>query len=249
MAPRGTARRSPLAVAVLAVVALALVLAAVPTSAQTVVTTTQTYTLRNGDTVTVVTTYVDGAVFSVSYTEVAPSGLVVIDRDIWYYPNGQISRYEEVINLMGGDYQTTWVRQYDANGVIRDQYVKIVSGGETIAEQFTTYDTNGYKLTNETRILTALADGSRVWVVTVENWSTDTLVSSTTTEYPYGYDFNAPPVVEAQPPSWPGNGPNGSGAPGQDENGWRPGNGGSDDGQGDQNHRHYGAPGQNKKAQ
>lgn len=247
MVPRGVARRSPLAVAVLAVVVLAMVLAVVPTSAQIVVTSTRTYTLSNGDTVTVVTTTVDGAVFSVSYTEVAPSGLVVLDRDIWYYPNGQISRYEEVRTTAGGAYQTTLVRQYDANGVVRDQYVKIVSGGETIAEQFTTYDTEGYLLTSETRILTTLADGTREWVVTVENWSTGTLVSSTTTEYPYGYDFNAPPVAEK--PTWPGNGPKGSGAPGQDQSGWRPGNGGNGDGQGDQNHQHYGAPGQNKKAQ
>ncbi len=249
MAPRGIAHRSTLAVAVLVVVALAVVLAAVPTSAQVAVTTTQTYTLSNGNTVTVVTTTVDGALFSVSYTQVAPSGLVVIDRDIWYYPNGQFSRYEEVRTTADGTYQTTLVRQYDANGVVRDQYVKIVSGGETIAEQFTTYDTEGYKLTVETRILTTLADGTRVWNVTVQNWSTDTLLSSTTTQYPYGYDFNAPPIVEAQPPSWPGNGPKGSGAPGQDQNGWRPGNGGNGDGQGDQNHDHYGAPGQNKKAQ
>ncbi len=247
MAPRGVVRRSPFAVAMLAVAVLAIVLAAVPTSAQIAVTTTRTYTLSNGNTVTVVTTTVDGALFSVSYTEVAPSGLVVLDRDIWYYPNGQISRLEEVRTLMGGSYQTTLVRQYDANGVVREQYVKIVSSGETIAEQFTTYDTNGYLLTSETRILTALADGTRVWVVTVENWSTDVLVSSTTKEYPYGYDFNAPPVAER--PTWPGNGPKGSGAPGQDQSGWRPGQGGGDNGQGDQNHRHYGPPGRNKKSE
>ncbi len=242
MAPRGVARRSPLALAMLAVVVLAIVLAAVPTSAQIVVTSTRTYTLSNGDTVTVVTTIVDGAVFSVSYTEVAPSGLVVLDRDIWYYPNGQISRYEEIRTTAGGAYQTTLVRQYDANGVVRDQYVKIVSGGETIAEQFTTYDANGYLLTSETRILTAVADGTRVWVVTVETWSTGVLVSSTTTEYPYGYDFNAPPV--AQPPMWPGIGsPNStqlhSGAPGQSPDDTRPGVG-----TGDTKHNHTGAPGQ-----
>lgn len=247
MAPRGVVRRSPFAVAMLAVAVLAIVLAAVPTSAQIVVTTTRTYTLSNGNTVTVVTTTVDGALFSVSYTEVAPSGLVVLDRDIWYYPNGQISRLEEVRTLMGGAYQTTLVRQYDANGVVREQYVKIVSSGETIAEQFTTYDSSGYLLTSETRILTALADGTRVWVVTVESWSTDVLVSTTTTQYPYGYDFNAPPVAEK--PTWPGNGPNGSGAPGQDQNGWRPGQGGGDNGQGDQNHQHYGPPGRNKKSE
>lgn len=242
MAPRGVVRRSPLAVAMLAVAVLAIVLAAVPTSAQTVVTTTRTYTLWNGNTVTVVTTTVDGALFSVSYTEVAPSGLVVLDRDIWYYPNGQISRLEEVRTLMGGAYQTTLVRQYDANGVVREQYVKIVSSGETIAEQFTTYDTSGYLLTSETRILTALADGTRVWNVTVENWSTDVLVSSTTTQYPYGYDFNAPPVAEK--PTWPGKGsPNSSqlhsGAPGQSDDNTRPGVG-----NGDGKHTHTGAPGQ-----
>jgi len=239
MALWGVAHRLP--AAVLAVALLAVVLATAPTHAQTVVTTTQTYTLLNGDTATVVTTYVDGVLYSFSYTEVAPSGLVVVDRDIWYYPNGQISRYEQVLTTAGGAYQTTLVRQYDTNGIVRDQYVKIVYNGQTIAEQFTTYDASGELLSSETRILTTLADGTQVWNVTVETWSAGMLVSSTTTQYPYGYDFNAPPA--ADPPTWPGNGSANSpqqhsGAPGQSTDNTRPG-----EGTGDTRHNHTGAPG------
>jgi hypothetical protein len=171
----------------------------------------------------------------------------VIQRDTVFYPNGTISHQEEVRTGSGGAFQTTVVRDYDTNGIIREQYVKIVSGGETIAEQFTTYDASGYLVSKEERILTTLADGTRVWSVTVEEWSAGVLVSSTTSEYPYGYDFNAPPVAD-NPPVWPGEG-EGDGAPGQDPNGWRPGEGGGDNGQGDQQHDHYGAPGQNKKAE
>lgn len=240
MMSRWVGRRSPFMQAVLAAAVLAVVLTALPAYAETV-TTTNTFTLRNGNTATIVTTYVDGAVFSVSYKEVAPSGLVAVARDISYYPNGQISSFTEVRSTSGGADQTTLVQNFYSSGVISDQYVKIVSGGETIAEQFSTYDTSGFFLTQETRILTPLADGTRVWMVTVDTYSGGVLASSTTKQYPFDYDFNA------QKPTWPGKG-NGdsaqphSGAPGHDANGWRPGKGG-----GDPNHAHYGAPGQGKR--
>ncbi len=237
--------RSSFTLAALSVAVLAVALAAVPAYAETT-TTTSTWTLANRNTVTYIETRTDGVLSSVSYTEVSPAGLVVVDRDISYYPSGVISEWTEVRTSLGGAYQTTQVRQYDENGVVREQYVKIVSGGETIAEQFTTFDASGYLVSKEERILTTLADGTRVWSVTVETWSTNVLVSSTTTEYPYGYDFNAP--VADDPPAWPGEG-KGDGAPGQDPNGWRPGEGGGDNGQGDQQHDHYGPPGQNKKAE
>ncbi len=238
MAVGGARRRSAFVLAVLAAVVLAAALTAEPAQAQTV-TSTQTYTLWNGNTATVVTTSVNGVLSSISYTEVTPSSLVAVQRDISYYPNGQISRYAEVRNLAGGAYQTTLIRDYASTGIVLDQYVKIVSSGQTIAEQFSSYDASGFPLTQQTRILTTLVDGTQVWVVTVQTWSAGVLVSSTTTQYPFGYNFNAPP-----PPTWPGAGSKGSGAPGQDPNGWRPGNG-----TGDTQHNHYGAPGQNKKDQ
>ena len=241
MIARGAERRLPFAVAVLAAV-LAVALTAAPAYAQTV-TTTNTYTLRNGNTATLVRTYVAGALFSVSYREVTPSGLVALTRDISFYSNGLISHFAEVRTTSGGADQTTLVQNFYSTGVISDQYVKIVSAGQTIAEQFSTYDTGGFYLTQETRILTTLLDGTQVWVVTVNTYVGGVLASSTTKQYPFGYDFNA------QTPTWPGNGnaksaqPH-SGAPGKDPNDWRPGSGG-----GDPNHNHYGAPGQGKKAQ
>lgn len=244
MAPRGVGRRSPLVLAGLAAAVFAMMLTAVPAHGQTLVTTTSTYTLWNGDTVTVVTTYVNGVLSSVSSTEVTPTGLVVDVANITYYPNGQVNRFVDIRTLMGGAYQTTLIRQYSSTGVVMDQYVRIVSNGQTTAEQLTTYDASGFPLTSETRILT-LANGTRIWVVTTQTWSSGVLVSSTTAQYPLGYNFGSLPVwAQVDPrPTWPGNGPKGSGAPGQDPNGWRPGNGG-----GDPNHQHYGAPGQNKKA-
>lgn len=241
MAAWGVVRRSPLMLAAVVAVTLAVALSAVPAYAQTV-TTTNTFTLRNGNTATIVRTYIDGVISSLSYREVAPSGLVAITRDISFYSNGLVSHFAEVRYTSGGANQTTLIQDFYSNGVISNEYVKIVSGGQTIAERFTTYDTNGLYLTQETRILTPLPDGTQVWVVTVNTYVGGVLARSTTKQYPFGYDFNA------QNPTWPGEG-KGDGAPGQDPNGWRPGQGGGDNGQGDQQHDHYGAPGQNKKAE
>lgn len=240
MAAWGLVRRS----ALIAMVAVTLVVASsvLPAYAQTVTTTTNTFTLRNGNTATLVRTYVDGVLSSLSYKEVAPSGLVPVTRDISYYPSGLISHFVEVRTTSTGD-QTTLSQNFYSNGAVSDQYVKIVSAGQTIAEQFIKYDTSGLVLSQETRILTTLLDGTQVWMVTINLYSGGVLVSSTTRQYPFGYNFNA------QKPTWPGNG-NGSsaqphsGAPGQDPNDWRPGAGG-----GDSNHQHYGAPGQMKKSE
>ena len=199
MIARNTVRRVPFALAVCAAAVLAAAIMASPAHAQTLVTTTGTFTMRNGDSVTLVQTYLDGVLTTTSYTEVSPTGLVVVDRDIAYYPNGQMSALTEVRTSMGGAYQTTTNNQYDENGVLRQQYVKIVSDSQVIAEQFSAYDASGYLATQETRTLTTLADGTQVWDATDEVWSSGVLVSSTTTEYPLGYDFNATPVVDPSP--------------------------------------------------
>src|SRR2546422_5560273 len=199
MIARGTERRLSFVVAVLAATVLAAVLTASPASAQTLVTTTSTFTLRNGDTVTLVQTYVDGVQTATSYTEATPAGFVVLQRDTAYYPNGVISSTTEVRTSTSA-YQTTTVTQYDENGVIHQQHVTIVSAGQTIAEQFTTFDAAGYVLTQETRTLTTQPDGSQVWDVTTETWSSGVLVSSMTNQYPMGYDFNAAPPAANTPP-------------------------------------------------
>src|SRR3989475_13269474 len=198
MIARGNERRLSFVVAVLAATVLAAVLTASPASAQTLVTTTSTFTLRNGDTVTLVQTYVDGVQTATSYTEATPAGVVVLQRDTAYYPNGVISSTPEVRTSTSA-YQTTTVTHYDENSVIHQQHVTIVSAGQTIAEQFATFDAAGYVLTQETRTLTTQPDGSQVWDVTTETWSSGVLVTSTTTQYPYGYDFNAVPVVNTPP--------------------------------------------------
>src|SRR3989449_3435986 len=199
MIARGTERRLSFVVAVLAATVLAAVLTASSASAQTLVTTTSTFTLRNGDTVTVVQTYVDGVQTATSYTEATPAGFVVLQRDTSYYPSGVISSTTEVRTSTSA-YQTTTVTQYDESGVINQQHVTIASAGQTIAEQFVTFDAAGYVLTQETRTLTTQPDGSQVWDVTTETWSSGLLVSSTTNQYPIGYDFNAAPPAANTPP-------------------------------------------------
>lgn len=174
---------------VLVAVITAVTLLASPARAA-VVTTTQTFVNRFGNTVTITTTWTDGVLSSQTYDEVSPAGLVVLSRDISYWPNGTVSHYEEVRTSSGGAFQSTLIQDRDQNGFIREQYVKLVSNGETIAEQFTSYDAGGYLIYQEDRILTTLADGTREWLVTIDPDGAGVLASYTKT-YPYGYDFNA----------------------------------------------------------
>src|SRR2546428_6173359 len=182
MIARGAERRLPFAVAVLAAV-LAVALTAAPAYAQTV-TTTNTYTLRNGDTATLVRTYVAGALFSVSYREVTPSGLVAITRDISFYSNGLISHFAEVRTTSGGADQTTLIQNFYSTGVISDQYVKIVSAGQTIAEQFSSKATTGFYLTKGSRILRTLLNGSQAWGVTAKTYGAGGLAGGTRKQIP-----------------------------------------------------------------
>src|SRR5256712_5995630 len=198
MIAKGTERRLSFVVAVTAAPLMAAVRKERPASAQTVVTRRSTFTLRNDDTGTLVQTCVDGVQTATSYTEATPAGFVVLQRDTAYYLTGVISSTTEVRTSTSA-YQTTTVTQYDESGVIRQQHVTIVSAGQTIAEQFATFDAAGYLLTQETRTLTTQPDASQGWDVTTETWSSGVLVTSTTTQYPYGYDFNAVPVVNTPP--------------------------------------------------
>lgn len=236
--------RSPFVLAMLAVAVLAVILAATPAHAQTTTTTASTWTLWNGNTATVVTTFVDSAVYSVSYTETNSAGIVVVERDFWFSPTGAISRSEETITSSDGTYQTITIKEYDASGFISEQYVKIAYAGETLAEQITLYDAYGNTTSSETRVLTTLVDGSRIWEVNVQTYADGVLVSSTTAYYPYGYNFDEPPIVVAQPAMWPGNGTGDathehSGAPGQNADGSMPGVGADSS-----TTEHTGAPGQ-----
>lgn len=188
--------------------------AAAPAFAETT-TEVQSFVNSSGNTITVESTYVDGVLVSRTSTETRPDGTVVISKSWDFYSSGAIQTYEEFRYFSTA---TTHVyREFSESGVLLFQRSELYMSGELTVVSLISYDSSGNLLTQETRKLTTLADGSKVWDVTVSTYSNGVLVSTTVTQYPYGYNFDAP-AEEALPQ--------------------RPGYG-----YGDKNHKHTGAPG------
>ena len=234
---------------IVAFVALALVVAWLPgpAYAQVVTTTTSSFVNRFGNTVTTTDTYHDGVLVFRDSSEVRPGGTVTLTKHWDFYANGTVESYTE--QRLDGFAPYKIEKQYDANGVLRNYYAELYINGELSVQAFQTFDANGFLLTKEERVLTTLADGTKVWTVTYETWSGDVLVSSQVVQYPYGYDFSA-----EHRPGWGHGDENhvhdgppgheefqGSGSGGSGGSSGRPGNG-----FGDKNHDHIGAPGSDK---
>jgi len=232
-------RKATTTVIILVTMALVAALAA-PALAETITYTTS-FVNRLGNTITVETTYVDGVLTSQVMREVQPDGIVKLMKTWEYYSNGMVKTSEEW--RYSPTSPTHIKREYSDTGILLFQVAEMWLDGELAIQSLTTYDSSGLLIKQEDRILTTLADGTKVWVVTVGTYSGGVLVSTTTTQYPYGYNFDAPPAEEAkeQRPGWgygdknhDHTGPGGRGAD-DVESSIRPGNG-----YGDDNHEHTG---------
>lgn len=245
---------------IVAFVALAVIVAWLPgpAYAQVVTTTTSSFVNKFGNTVTITETYIDGVLSSRDYQEVRPDGTLTLVKHRDFYASGTTKFYEE--QRLDGFAPYKIQQQYDESGIIRSQYAELYINGELAVQSFLTFDAQGFLVTEEERVLTTLADGTKVWRVTYEIWSGSTLVSSQIVEYPYGYDFSgggddgAGDDSAEHRPGW-GRGDENhvhDGPPGHEEF-QGSGSGGSDgsssveqrpgDGFGDKNHDHSGAPG------
>ncbi|OFX14362.1 MAG: hypothetical protein A2V59_03940 [Armatimonadetes bacterium RBG_19FT_COMBO_69_19] len=242
-------RKATTTVIILVTMALVAALAA-PALAETITYTTS-FVNRLGNTITVETTYVDGVLTSQVMREVQPDGFLKMLKTWEYYPNGMVKTSEEW--RYSATSPTHITRQYSDTGVLLSQVAELYLNGELAVKSIITYDSTGLLLTQEDRILTTLADGTQVWVVTVSTYAGGVLVSSITKEYPYGYNFDAPTEASLEErPGWghgdtnhdhtgPGgkenkhDGGNGGAAAGGNE-AIRPGNG-----YGDDNHQHTGS--------
>jgi hypothetical protein len=207
---------------IVAFVALVLVAAYLPSPAYAQVVTTETTTFVNrfGNTVTTISTFYDGVLVFRDSQEVRPSGVVTLEKHWDFYSDGTVKSYTE--ERLDGAAPYTIDRQYDQNGVLRSYHADLYINGELSLQTFQTFDATGYLLTKEDRVLTTLADGTKVWNVTYETWSGDVLVSSQVAQFPYGYDFSG----------------GGDDDTGDDSAEHRPGWG-----KGDENHMHDGPPG------
>lgn len=179
------------------------------------ITETQSFVNSSGNTVTVESTYVDGVLVSRTSTETRTDGTVVLSKSWDFYSSGAVQTYEEFRYFSTAS--THIIRQFSESGVLLFQRSELSMNGELSVVSLTTYNSSGDLLTQETRRLIPLADGTQVWEVTVSTYQDGVLVSTTVTQYPYGYNFDAP-TEEALPQ--------------------RPGYG-----HGDKNHKHTGAPG------
>jgi len=248
-------RTATTTVIILVTMALVAVLAA-PALAETITSTTS-FVNRLGNTVTVETTYVDGVLTSQVMREVQPDGFLKMLKTWEYYANGMVKTSEEW--RYSSTSPTHITRQYSDTGVLLSQVAELYLNEELAVTSISTYDSTGLLLTQEDRILTTLADGTQVWVVTVSTYAGGILVSSITNEYPYGYNFDEP--TEASLKERPGwghgdknhdhTGPGGNGAENASkQNKHEGGNGGATaggdepirpgNGYGDENHQHTG---------
>src|SRR3990170_5434438 len=177
-------RKATTTVIILVTMALVAALAA-PALAETITYTTS-FVNRLGNTITVETTYVDGVLTSQVMREVQPDGFLKMVKAWEYYPNGMVKTSEEW--RYSPTSPTHIKREYSDTGVLLFQLAEMWLDGELTVQSLTTYDSTGMLLKQEDRILTTLADGTKVWVVTVSTYSGGILVSTTTQQYPYGYN-------------------------------------------------------------
>ena len=203
-------------------ITVALIVACLPGSAyaQVVTTETSSFVNRFGNTVTTISTFHDGVLVFRDSQEVRPSGIVTLEKRWDFYGDGAVKSYTE--ERLDGFAPYTIDRQYDQNGVLRSYHADLYMNGEVALQTFQTFDAEGYLLTKEERVLTTLADGTKVWNVTYETWSGDVLVSSEVAQFPYGHDFSG------------GNDEPAGDDSAQHRPGW---------GRGDKNHIHDGPPG------
>jgi len=202
-------------------IAVALIVACLPGSAyaQEVTTITTSFVNRFGNTVTTTDTFYDGVLVFRDSQEVRLTGVVTLEKHWDFYADGTVKSYEE--HRLDGFAPYTIQRQYDENGVLRYYSADLYINGELSIQTFQTFDAQGFLLTKEERVLTTLADGTKVWNVTYETWSGDVLVNSQVVQYPFDHDFSA-----------------GDDGAGEDSAEHRPGLG-----RGDKNHIHDGPPG------
>ena len=213
-----------------------LTLAAVPARAETFVDV-QSFVNSLGNTVTVTDTYeINGAevvLVSRDMTEVRPDGFVLVTKSWDFYPSGSVKSSDETRNSAIAP--TTIHRDYSESGMLLFQRSEMSLNGELALVVLTEYNAEGYLVSQEERKLITLADGTQVWEVTVSTYALDgTVASATVTQYPYGYNFDAPPSAE-QPPAEE---PPADQPPADEDHDDRPGYG-----HGDRNHEHYGPPG------
>lgn len=248
---------------IVAFVALAVIVAWLPgpAYAQVVTTTTSTLVDRFGNTITTTDTFYDGVLVFRDSQQVRTDGTVTLVKHWDFYASGALESYTE--QRLDGFAPYKIEKQYDQNGVLRNFYSELYINGELAVQSFQTFDANGFLLTKEDRVLTTLADGTKVWTVTYATWSGDVLVSSQVVQYPYGYDFSgggddgSGDDSAEHRPGW-GHGDENhvhDGPPGHEEfqGSGSGGSGGSSsveqrpgDGFGDKNHDHSGAPGSDK---
>ncbi|MDP3703331.1 MAG: hypothetical protein Q8R78_02980 [Candidatus Omnitrophota bacterium] len=216
------------AILIAAMVLTWVTLAAIPARAETLVDV-QSFVNSSGNTVTVTDTYeingTDVVLISRTVTEVQPDGFVKLEKSWTFYSSGAVQTSEE---LRYSSISTTDVyREYSESGVVLFQRSELTLNGELALVSLNTFNADGYLVSKEDRQLITLADGTQVWEVTVTSYNLDGTVSSeTVTQYPYGYDFDAPPAGEE-----PGDDP-------EEPTNMRPGWG-----YGDDNHEHSGPPG------
>lgn len=205
-----------------------LTLAAVPARAETLVDV-QSFVNGSGNTVTVTDTYeingTDVVLISRTMTEVRPDSSVVLEKSWTFYPDGSVMTSDEYRNSTIAP--TKIHREYSDGGALLFQRSEMYLNGEVALVSLVSYNADGYIASKEDRKLTTLADGTQVWEVTVTSYALDGAVTSqTVTQYPYGYNFDAPPEGEE-----PGDDPEESASI---RPGW---------GYGDENHQHSGPPG------
>lgn len=219
-----------------------LTLAAVPARAETFVDV-QSFVNTLGNTVTVTDTYeINGAdvvLVSRDMTEVRPDGSVLVTKSWDFYPSGAVKSSDEHRNSTAAP--TTIHRDYAEDGTLLFQRSEMFLNGELALVVLSEYSAEGYLVSQEERKLTTLADGTKVWDVTVSAYALDgTVTSQTVAQYPSSHNFDAPPSAE-QPPADqpPADQPPADQPPAGGDREERPGYG-----HGDKNHDHSGPPGQ-----
>lgn len=195
----GTRRLSRVALALVSLVVVALIVSTLPAFAQTVTTTTSSFVNFRGNTVVTTDTYVNGVLTTRNQQEILPDGTVAVAKTWDFSPSGVPSRYEE--HRVFGTSATTIVRTFDEFGVMLTEYADLSMNGQLSVQRFSTFDANGFLVTNEARVLTTLADGTRVWVVTQETYSGGVLVSSLVSQYPLGFTFTDPFAIVSPAPA------------------------------------------------
>lgn len=229
------------AVLIAAMVLAWVTLAAIPARAETFVDV-QSFVNSSGITVTVTDTYeingTDVVLISRMVTEVQPDGYVRLTKSWEFYPSGAVKTSDEFRNSTIAP--TRIYREYSETRVLLFQRGEMYLNGELALVSLITYNADGYLVSQEDRQLITLADGTQVWEVTVASYALDgTVTSQTVTQYPYGYNFDAPPAAEEPPADEPPvDEPPADEPPADDVERMRPGWG-----HGDKNHDHSGPPG------